>query len=209
MGIVATAPAAGATVTIGTTSGGHVTPSGHPGGQRQHPTTDFPDPSVVYSGIGNTYYAYSTGTTNVVAAELDQRGHRGDDARLHHHWLHRPDAAARWPGRISARRRASTPASASQAPSVAYLGGQWVMYYGGVYAPAGTRAYAIYDATSSSPTSGFIDTPGTELPLMAQTATGGSTDPSVFVSPTGQPWLTWKSATYPRAPRGPTSGRCA
>ena len=198
MGAIAAQPA-GATVAMGTTSGGLVSPIANtppPGTPtNQNPTTDFPDPSVTYAGTANTYYAYSTGTTNVVEADWTKGGIGVTQLGC------TTTGCTDQSRRTVARPASGTPASLDadfglQAPSVVYLNGQWVMYYGGVYAPPATGAYAIYYSTSPSATSGFTNS-STEAPLIAQTSTGGSTDPAVFISPTtGQPWLTWKSSTY-------------
>jgi Glycosyl hydrolases family 43 len=188
MGVVATAPPAGSTVAMGTTSGGVVSPVAG----TTH--TDFPDPSVTYSGSGSTYYAYGTGTSFLVDADWTDGGI--GTTTMTCNTGNCTDESTR----TVARTHLGTPASLDadfglQAPSVVYLGGQWVMYYAGVYAPAGTGAYGVYYSTSSSPTSGFTNA-GTETPLMYQRTTKGSTDPATFISPTGQPWLTWKSSTY-------------
>ncbi|HEY1733043.1 MAG TPA: family 43 glycosylhydrolase [Acidimicrobiales bacterium] len=198
MGIVATAPSAGAaTVAMGTTSGGQVTPMPGTTGalHNGNVATDFPDPSITYSGIGNTYYAYSTGTSFPVYADWTTGGIGVTTLSC------TTSGCTDQSDRSVARSHSGTPPSLDaifglQAPTVAYLGGQWVMYYAGVYAPAGTGAYAVYNAISSSPTSGFGTLRATEAPVVAQTATGGSTDPAIFISPAGQPWLTWKSSTY-------------
>jgi beta-xylosidase len=163
-------------------------------------TLDTPDPDVVYSGSGNKYYAYGSGTTN-------------KETPNHLAW------PAQWTtGGISvtplycsaggcgvtgtahvAMSPAIVPATLDidyglQAPAVAFIHGQWVMYYAELYAPSG-RAYAIYYAASSSPTTGFHSST-TEAPLMYQRTTRGSTDPSVFIDSSGNPWLQWKSSTY-------------
>ena len=184
--LVAPAPA-GATVAMGTTSGGLVSPDG-----TSH--TDFPDPTVTYSGSGDTYYAYATGTTFYSQANWASGGI--GVTTLSCNTAGCQDQSSR----TVARSRTGTPVTLTakfglQAPSVVYLDGRWVMYYGGVYAPSGTLAFGIYDSTSSNPTSGFTS-PVTEQPLMYQASTGGSTDPSVFISPSGQPWFQWKTSTY-------------
>jgi glycosyl hydrolase family 43 len=195
MGAISASPA-GATVAMGTTSGGEVTPVSGTHQAYTIKATDFPDPDVVYSGSGSTYYAYGTGTTNVVAADWTKGGI--GFTKLSCSTSGCSDQSDRTVARTTAALPRSLDATYGlQAPSVAYLGGQWVMYYGGVYANPGTGAYAVYYSTSpsGSPTSNFTNSL-TEAPLIAQTSYGGSTDPSVFIRPTGQPWLTWKSSTY-------------
>ena len=85
-----------------------------------------------------------------------------------------------------------------QAPSVVHLNsGTWVMYYGAVDAGSPHNAYAVWVATATHPTAvdGFTSSL-TEGPIMYQKTTGGSTDPSVFTSPSGTRSLQWKSSTY-------------
>ena len=194
LAIGAVAPSlAGATVAMGTTSGGEVTPVA--GTPHTHPkATDFPDPDVVYSGSGSTYYAYSTGTSFLVTADWTTGGIGFTKLSC------TTSGCSDQSNRTVAKTKTAVPRSLNvsyglQAPSVAYLNNQWVMYYGGYYAGANTGAYAIYYSTSSSPTSNFTNSL-TEVPLIAQTGTGGSTDPSAFIAPTGLPWLTWKTSTY-------------
>jgi glycosyl hydrolase family 43 len=198
LAIGAVAPsAAGATTTtphMGTTSNGVVAPvSG-----TTH--TDFPDPAVVSSGTANTYYAYSTGTASAlgtVPASWTNGGIGGTTIGCS------TSSCTDETARTVALSITSAPATITrfwglEAPSVVYLGGRWVMYYGGVYTAA-NQVYGAYDATSPTPTSGF--TPTSSAPLMYQAATGGSSDPSAFIRPTGQPWLLWKSATWKGAPK--------
>jgi hypothetical protein len=198
LAIGAVAPsAAGATTTtphMGTTSNGVVAPvSG-----TTH--TDFPDPAVVSSGTANTYYAYSTGTASAlgtVPASWTNGGIGGTTIGCS------TSSCTDETARTVALSITSAPATITrfwglEAPSVVYLGGRWVMYYGGVYTAA-NQIYGAYDATSPTPTSGF--TPTSAAPLMYQAGTGGSSDPSAFIRPTGQPWLLWKSATWKGAPK--------
>jgi hypothetical protein len=179
-------------------------------------TLDTPDPDVVYSGSGNKYYAYATGTTTavlptgtVVPTSVPARWTTDKTP------TGKPTVPA---GGISvtplycnsggcgvtgvahiAMVPTNLPSSITvkyglQAPSVAFIHGQWVMYYAGLYASSG-KSYAIYDATSQSATV-YFTTPTTESPIMYQASTRGSTDPSVFIDNSGNPWLQWKSSTY-------------
>ncbi len=161
-------------------------------------SSDTPDPAVVYSGSGTTYYAYSTGiadlatatytanaTINVTPLSCTSGGCTRTAAP------HRVMSATTVPRTVNL-------AYGFQAPSVAYLGGQWVMYYAAYYIPGG-NPYAIYTSTSARATTGFVSS-STEAPVMYQPTRGGSADPSVFIDPSGNPWLTWKSSTYGASP---------
>jgi hypothetical protein len=190
------APSAGATVTpvyMGTTNNGVVAPVNG----TTH--TDFPDPAVVSSGTANTYYAYSTGTASALGTVPASWTGGGIGVTMigctTGGCTDQTDRTVAMP--ITNASASITRFWGLEAPSVVYLGGQWVMYYGGVYT-AGNRIYGVYDSTSTGPTSGF--TPPSATPLMYQAGTGGSSDPSAFIRPTGQPWLLWKSATWKKAP---------
>ena len=177
-------------------------------------TLDTPDPDVVYSGSGTKYYAYATGTNQFVTPTTGQPVPGSVPAV----WTTLHGRGTIPAGGISitplsctktgcaitgvttvALRPANIPSSITlkyglQAPSVANLGSHWVMYYGARNVSSG-QAFAIYDATSPSPTTGF-HTPSTRGPIMYQGSTGGSTDPSVLIDNSGNPWLQWKSSTY-------------
>jgi hypothetical protein len=181
----------------GTVPAGAVGVSG--GGVVSH--KDTPDPDVVYSGHGTTYYTYSTGTMGLVTADWTNggigytplsctSGGCGITGVAH--------TALTAYTRPAIPRRLDLGLFGLQAPSVVHLNsGSWVMYYGGVEVTNPHNAYAVWDATATHPTAvdGFTS-PLTEGPLMYQTATGGSTDPSVFTSPSGTHSLQWKSSTY-------------
>jgi glycosyl hydrolase family 43 len=177
-------------------------------------TLDTPDPDVVYSGSGTKYYAYATGTNTFVTPTTGTVVHTSVPAR----WTTLHGRGTIPAGGISitplsctktgcaitgvatvALRPTNIPSSITikyglQAPSVANLGSHWVMYYAARTAASG-KAFAIYDATSSSPTTGF-HTPSTRGSIMYQGSTGGSTDPSVLIDNSGNAWLQWKSSTY-------------
>src|SRR3984957_149901 len=164
-------------------------------------TRDTPDPDVVYSGHGTSYYTYSTGTMGLVTADWTTGG-------IGYTPLSCTSGGCGITGvthtALTAYTHPSIPRGVDlglfglQAPSVVHLNsGTWVMYYGAVDAASPNHAYAVWDATATHPTAtdGFTS-PLTEGPLMYQTSTGGSTDPSVFTSPSGTRSLQWKSSTY-------------
>ena len=164
-------------------------------------TRDTPDPDVVYSGHGTTYYTYSTGTMGLVTADWTNGG-------IGFTPLSCTSAGCGITGvthtALTAYTHPSIPRGVNlglfglQAPSVVHLNsGTWVMYYGAVDAGSPHNAYAVWVATATHPTAvdGFTSSL-TEGPIMYQKTTGGSTDPSVFTSPSGTRSLQWKSSTY-------------
>ena len=164
-------------------------------------TRDTPDPDVVYSGHGTSYYTYSTGTMGLVTADWTNGG-------IGFTPLSCTSGGCGITGvthtALTAYTHPSIPRGVDlglfglQAPSVVHLNsGIWVMYYGAVDAGSPNHAYAVWDATATHPTAvdGFTSSL-TEGPLMYQSSTGGSTDPSVFTSPSGTRSLQWKSSTY-------------
>ena len=171
----------------------------HGGGVVSH--KDTPDPDVVYSGHGTTYYTYSTGTMGLVTADWTNGG-------IGYTPLSCTSGGCGITGvahtALTAYTHPSIPRGVNlglfglQAPSVVHLNsGTWVMYYGAVDAGSPHNAYAVWVATATHPTAtdGFTSSL-TEGPIMYQKTTGGSTDPSVFTSPSGTRSLQWKSSTY-------------
>ena len=92
------------------------------------------------------------------------------------------------------------------APSVAYIGGTYDLFYAAD--PVGSSTDCISVATASQPQGPFTDT--SSAPLECQAALGGSIDPSAFVDAGGAPYLEWKSGgpgtsriwSQPLAPSG-------
>jgi hypothetical protein len=75
------------------------------------------------------------------------------------------------------------------APSVIQIGATFVMYYTATDASSGLQC--ISRATSSTPQGPYTDNSADRL--VCQTRLGGSIDPSPFITPTGLPFLYWKS----------------
>jgi hypothetical protein len=169
-------------------------------GRTKASTLDTPDPAVVYSGSGNKYYAYSTGiadsatATYRATATINFTPLACTSTGCAVTGIAHPEVIS--PTKVP---RTVNLAYGFQAPSVAYLGGQWVMYYAAFYVPNG-NPYAIYYATSSQATTGFTTPAAETTPLTLQATRGGAADPSVFITPSGNPWLTWKTSTYPSSP---------
>ncbi len=132
---------------------------------------DFPDPFVL--PVGGTYYGFAT---NSVAGNIQII--RSTDLQ---HWTTVGDALPHEPAW-------ATP-HATWAPSVLQRGNTFVLYYSAVYAPTGEQC--ISEAVATQPEGPYVDS--STLPLMCQTALGGSFDPAPFVDANGTPYLVWKS----------------
>lgn len=132
---------------------------------------DFPDPFIL--PVGGTYYGYAT---NSAAGNIQII--RSTDLQ---HWTTVGDALPHQPAW-------ATP-HATWAPSVLQRGNAFVLYYSAVYTPTGEQC--ISEAVATQPEGPFVDS--STLPLMCQTALGGSFDPAPFVDADGSPYLIWKS----------------
>jgi beta-xylosidase len=132
---------------------------------------DFSDPDVML--VGQTYYAYAT---NSVAGNI-QILQSGDLT----HWTAVGNALPRLPHWAAP--------NYTWAPSVAQIGGKFVLYY--TANPAGSGTECISVATANQPEGPYVDP--TSGPLECQRALGGSIDPSSFVDRNGIPYLLWKS----------------
>jgi hypothetical protein len=132
---------------------------------------DFPDPDVIL--VGQTYYAYAT---NSVAGNIQIL--RSTDIT---HWTAVGNALPSLP-------QWAAP-NFTWAPSVAQIGGQYLLYYAANPAGSGTECISV--ATASQPEGPYVDR--TSGPLECQRALGGSIDPSSFVDSNGTPYLLWKS----------------
>jgi hypothetical protein len=132
---------------------------------------DFPDPSVIL--VGQTYFAYAT---NSVAGDIQII----DSSDLAH-WSAIGNALPSLPAW-------ATPNN-TWAPSVAMIGGRFVLYYAANV--AGTTDECISVATASQPQGPFHDT--STAPLECQRSLGGSIDPASFIDTNGTQYLVWKS----------------
>ena len=132
---------------------------------------DFPDPSVIL--VGRTYFAYAT---NSVAGNIQII----DSSDLAH-WSAIGNALPSLPAW-------ATPNN-TWAPSVAMIGGTFVLYYAANV--AGTADECISVATASQPQGPFHDT--STAPLECQKSLGGSIDPASFIDTNGTQYLVWKS----------------
>jgi hypothetical protein len=132
---------------------------------------DFPDPSVIL--VGQTYFAYAT---NSVAGNIQII-----DSTDLSHWTVVGNALPSLPAW-------ATPDN-TWAPSVAMIGGTFVLYYAANV--AGTPDECISVATASQPQGPFHDMSTT--PLECQKSLGGSIDPASFIDTNGTQYLVWKS----------------
>ncbi len=132
---------------------------------------DFPDPFIL--PVGGIYYGFAT---NSVAGNIQII--RSTDLT---HWTTVGDALPHEPGWAAP--------NATWAPSVLQRGSTFVLYYSAVYAPTGQQC--ISEAVATQPQGPYVDS--SSLPLMCQTALGGSIDPTPFVDTNGTPYLVWKS----------------
>ena len=132
---------------------------------------DFPDPDVIL--VGETYYAYAT---NSVAGNIQIL--QSTDLT---HWTAVGNALPSLPKWAAPHY--------TWAPSVAQIGGKFVMYYAANLAGSGTECISV--AIADQPEGPYVDQ--TSGPLECQRALGGSIDPSSFVDSNGIPYLLWKS----------------
>lgn len=133
-------------------------------------TRDFPDPAVISTGAG--YYAYATGShgTNLQVMSSPDLIHWGPitDPLL---------GLPKW-----------ATSGLTWAPGVAYIGGQYVMYYTTTETASGDQCISV--ATSPVPGGPFVDSSSGHF--ICQTDKGGSIDANPIVV-NGVPYLLWKS----------------
>jgi beta-xylosidase len=123
--------------------------------------------------VGQTYFAYAT---NSVAGNIQII-----DSTDLSHWTAVGNALPSLPAW-------ATPDN-TWAPSVAMIGGTFVLYYAANV--AGTADECISVATASQPQGPFHDT--STAPLECQKSLGGSIDPASFIDTDGTQYLVWKS----------------
>ena len=107
------------------------------------------------------------------------------------HLLDRPHPLDGGGGRTAEPPAWATP-DETWAPAVVQIGTTFVLYYAvRVAGPGGGGAECISVATATQPQGPYADT--STGPVECQPTLGGSIDPSVYVDPTGTPYLVWKS----------------
>jgi beta-xylosidase len=132
---------------------------------------DFPDPDVIV--VGQSYFAYAT---NSVAGNI-QIIESTDLV----HWTAVGNALPRLPSWAEP--------DYTWAPSVAAIGGSYLLYYAADVAGSGEECISV--ATATGPQGPFVDR--STAPLECQPALGGSIDPSSFIDTDGNLYLLWKS----------------
>lgn len=132
---------------------------------------DFPDPDVMV--VGSIYYAYATNSVsgNIQIIESSDLTH----------WTAVGNALPNLPSWATA--------DYTWAPSVAFIGGKYDLYY--AVDPTATTTECLSVATSTSPLGPFVDS--STAPLECQPSLGGAIDPDAFVDTNGTSYLLWKS----------------
>ena len=132
---------------------------------------DFPDPFVLHDG-----------------RHLLRLRHQFGGGQHPDHPVHRPQPLVHRGERPAPRRGVGRP-HATWGPSVLQRGNTFVLYYSAVYVPTGEQC--ISEAVANQPQGPYVDS--STVPLICQTALGGSIDPTPFVDAGGTPYLVWKS----------------
>jgi beta-xylosidase len=141
---------------------------------------DAPDPDILR--VGNTWYAYTTGTTwgnriGILTSSSPSTGWRTITGRATGNTALPTAPAWQQP-------------DTQWAPGVYAWGGRYVMFYA-----AQARAHGKWclstAASDNGPAGPFVDRSGG--PLICQVDLGGSIDPHPFVDADGRPWLHWKN----------------
>ncbi len=152
---------------------------------------DFPDPSVLHAPTTGTYYAFATQNFASATQTINIQESTSPDGI---NWT--PSGVDPLPNLGSWARPGDT-----WAPSVAYNGSEYVMYY------TATEASAPSDqciGVATSPTPGGPYTTSSPEPVVCQDGDdvsptvdngnyGGSIDPDIFSDSSGSSWLIWKS----------------
>ena len=159
-------------------------------------TGQFGTPSLMK--VGNTYWAYATttGGDNLPAMHstdlVHWRTRAAYPADANPGWWKGYNDALPHPARwalyyIHRNGRAFT---SSWGPSVAYVGGQYVLAYAvSIGAP---NRHCVSLATSRSPAGPFVD--NTSAPIVCSPDPGGSIDPQILLPGDGKVYLIWKNA---------------
>jgi hypothetical protein len=152
---------------------------------------DFPDPSILYVPSQGTYYAFATQSFGPLSQTINiQESTSTDGLNWSESGVDALPAVGAW----------AKPGD-TWAPSVAFNGSEYVMYYVATEAAA-PNDQCIGMATSASPGGPYVDV--SPIPAVCQDGDygypaldngnlGGSIDPDVFTDSSGSPWLIWKS----------------
>jgi hypothetical protein len=154
-------------------------------------TGDFPDPSILYVPSQGTYYAFATQSFAPLSQTINIQESTSTDGV---HWSETGVDAL---PRLGAWAKPGD----TWAPSVAFNGSEYVMYYAATEAAA-PNDQCIGVATSASPGGPYVD--ASPIPAVCQDGNygspavdnwnlGGSIDPDIFTDSSGTHWLIWKS----------------
>lgn len=134
---------------------------------------DWGDPVIVASG--SAFYLYSTQPLP---------------------WVHVPVEIGRSGGSWGAVEDALpvlppwAQSGATWSPEVHRFGDRWVLYFAAQIQGTVPAVHCIGDAVADAPTGPFL---AAATPFICQRSLGGSIDPRVSMSPSGSPYLVWKS----------------
>jgi beta-xylosidase len=134
---------------------------------------DWGDPAIVASG--STFYLYSTQPLPWVNVPVETGGSGGE-------WGPVEDALPQLPSWAQS--------GETWSPEVHRFGDRWVMYFAAQLRGTDPAVHCIGDAVSGAPSGPFLPA---AVPFVCQRTLGGSIDPRVSVSPSGIPYLVWKS----------------
>jgi hypothetical protein len=152
---------------------------------------DFPDPSILFAPTANEYYAFATQSFAPASHTINIQESTSADGV---NWTQTNVDAL--PNLGSWAKPGDT-----WAPSVAFNGYGYVMYYTATEAVA-PNDQCIGMATSTSPAGPYVDS--SPVPVICQDGDygppvidngdfGGSIDPDIFTNSSGSHWLIWKS----------------
>ena len=134
---------------------------------------DWGDPAIVQDA--GAFYLYSTQPLPWVNVAVEAGGVGGTWGPVH-------DALPTLPPWAQSGQTWS--------PEAHRFDGRWVLYFAAQIRGSDPPVHCIGDAIADTPIGPFLPT---EAPLVCQRALGGSIDPRVYVSPSGSPYLVWKS----------------
>ncbi len=152
---------------------------------------DFPDPSILFVPSAGIYYAFATQSFAPLSQTINIQESTSTNGV---NWSESNVDALPTVGAWAKR-------GDTWAPSVAFNGSEYVMYYVATEAAA-PNDQCIGVATSAGPGGPYVDT--SPVPAVCQDGVygypsvdngnlGGSIDPDVFTDSSGTPWLIWKS----------------
>ena len=154
-----------------------------------HTTQDLaaPDPDVVR--FGNSYFAYTTGTTwgNHIGVLRSSVPNRGFNTLTGNQFG--SSAFPSIPAGQSVRPWQTN--STQNAPGVFKVGSRYIMYYTAQAVAGHGGHYCLSRATASKPAGPFVDQ--SSGPWLCMDNLGGVIDPSPYVDGHGRPWLVFKT----------------